>query len=303
MKGEETPLFFLWFIFIDILQKFHVEKQMIRLKNLLTEDAEEFIGIVNLPVQSFVSRFKTIASDPKEQSLIHAGVTDGKPTDEAISFSTKNIVVGDLIPTQSEIGQNESIMNILTDQYNSLDTILNGNAKFPTPIVTLNGKFIIDGHHRWSQAYAANPKSKIVAFDMKASISPLDALKAVHVAIAADTKDVPTVSKKGVNLLSSQEKTIKDFVIKYLTEQSLKLYADHGHGDTKEKVADYIWGNVKQMQSKNKPISDAPKREFMPQTDTSQKFDDLLKKGVVNFRQPKSSDVKSENRIKLIDLL
>ena len=57
------------------------------------------------------------------------------------------------------------------------------------------------------------------------------------------------------------------------------------------------------MQSKNKPISDAPKREFMPQTDTSQKFDDLLKKGVVNFKQPKSSDVKSENRIKLIDLL
>ena len=200
MKGEETPLFFLWFIFIDILQKFHVEKQMIRLKNLLTEDAEEFIGIVNLPVQSFVSRFKTIASDPKVQSLIHAGVTDGKPTDEVILFSTKNIVVGDLIPTQSEIGQNESIMNILTDQYNSLDTILNGNVKFPTPIVTLNGKFIIDGHHRWSQSYAANPKSKIVAFDMKASISPLDALNAVHVAIAADTKDVPTVSKKGVNL-------------------------------------------------------------------------------------------------------
>lgn len=273
------------------------------LKQILLEKQDEFIGIVNLPVQSFVTRFKTIASDPKVQSLIHAGLTDGKPNDEAISFSSKNIVVGDLIPTQSEIGQNESIMNILTDQYNNLDTILNGNGKFPKPIVTLNGKFIIDGHHRWSQAYIANPKSKIAAFDMKSSIAPLDALKAVHIAIAADTKNIPTVPKKGVNLLTSQEKTIKDLVIKYLTEQALKLYTEHEHGNTKEEVADYIWGNVKQMQSKNKPISNAPKREFMPQTDTSQKFDDFLKKGIVNFKQPKTTDVKSENRIKLIDLI
>lgn len=303
MKGEETPLFFLHPIFIgynNILEIFLLSKI---LKQILLEKEDKFIGIVNLPVQSFVTQFKSIASDPKVQSLIHAGLTDGKPTDETISFSTKNISVSDLYPTQNEIGQNESIMNILTDQYGNLDTILNGNAKFPTPIVTLNGKFIIDGHHQWSQAYVANPKTKIMAFDMKASLAPLDALKAIHIAIAADTKNVPTVPKKGVNLLSAQEKTIKDLVLKFLTEQSLKLYADHGHGDTKEAVADYIWGNVKQMQSKNKPISNAPKREFMPQTDTSDKFVDLLKKGIVNFKQPKKDDVKTEERIRLKGLL
>jgi len=273
------------------------------LKQILLEKEDEFIGIADLPVQSFVTRFKSIASDPKVQSLIHAGLTDGKPTDEAISFSTKNLAVSDLFPTQNEIGRDESIMNILTDKFNNLDTMLNGNAKFPNPIVTLNGKFIIDGHHRWSQAYVANPKTKIMSFDMKASITPLDALKAVHIAIAADTKDVPTVPKKGINLFSVQEKVVKDLVIKYLTEQALKLYADHEHGDTKEKVADYIWENVKQMQSKNKPISNAPKREFMPQTDTSQNYDDLLKKGIVNFKQPKKDDVKTEGIIRLKDLL
>lgn len=273
------------------------------LKQIILEKQDEFIGIADLPVQSFVTRFKSISSDPKVQSLIHAGLTDGKPTDEVISFSTKNLPVSDLIPTQDEIGQNESIMDILTDRFNNLDAMLNGNAKFPKPIVTLNGKFIIDGHHRWSQAYIANPKTKIMAFDMKATITPLDALKAVHIAIAADTKQIQTVPKKGINLFGVGEKPIKDLVIKYLTEQALNLYAEHEHGNTKEAVAAYIWGNVKQMQSKNKPISNAPKREFMPQTNTSQNYDDLLKKGIVNFKQPKKDDVKTEGRIRLQDLL
>ena len=112
-------------------------------------------------VADFVDKFKKIASDPKVQAVLKAGVTDGNPNDEKLSYTKGKVKVEGLLPTQSEIGFDQSIANILTDQYGSLESILSGQADVGGPIVTYNGKYIIDGHHRWSQVYAANPKANM----------------------------------------------------------------------------------------------------------------------------------------------
>jgi hypothetical protein len=280
-----------------------VSEVMIKLKQLLKEDAEEFAQISNLPLPAFVSRFKDIANDSKVQSVIHAGLTDGRPQDEKMSFTSKKLKAEVLIPTQKEIGQNESLVSILNDKYNSLDSILEGQTQFNKPIVTLNCKFIIDGHHRWSQAFIANPETLVPVYDMTATITPQQALKAVHIAIAADQKELPLSAAKGINLFSATEKVIQTAVNQYLTEQARKLYEEHGHGSTSEEITAYLWKNVQLMQKNNKPISGAPPRTSMPQTDDAPNFDDLLTKGIVNFKNPNPKDVKTESSIKLKDLI
>lgn len=270
---------------------------------LLKEKSDEFVQIIDLPLNVFVDKFKRIASDPKVQSVIRAGLTDGRPGDEVIRFSSKNIPAKELIPTQNEIGVEESMVGILNNKYGNLDSVLDGVAKFNSPIVTLNGKYIIDGHHRWSQAYIANPDVKIPSYDMRATIEPLQALKSVHVAIAADTKELPLSSAKGINLYLMKRQDVLKYVKNFLTEASLRLYAEHDHGKKPIEVAEYLWNNVQLMQNKNKPISGAPKRTAMPQTGDSENYDDLLTRGIINFKAPKTTDIKTERIIKLKDLI
>jgi hypothetical protein len=276
---------------------------IIRLKSLLKEDGDEFVQIKNLPVTAFVSRFKDISSDPKVQSIIRAGLTDGKPNDEKITFTSKQIPAKNLIPTQREIGQNESLVNILNDKYNSLDSFLDGLAKFKSPIVTLNSKYIIDGHHRWSQAYIANPDVKVPIYDMTATIKPEEALKAMHIAIAANTKTLPLSSAKGTNLYTTTQNNVENVVKSNLTDRATKLYDQHNLGGTESEISAYLWRNIQNMQKNNKPISSAPPRTSMPQAGDSNNYDDLLSRGIVNFKDPKKSDVKTEAILRLRELI
>jgi hypothetical protein len=110
--------------------------------------------------------------------------------DEKTTLSQIVAVATQLRPTQNVIGTNESLDNILDDKYGSLRSFLEGKAKFPTPIITLNGKYIIDGHHRWSQAYAANPKVQIQCNDIKLNLEPTEVLKVLHMALAAAKGDI-----------------------------------------------------------------------------------------------------------------
>lgn len=277
--------------------------QILKLKSLLKEDDDKFIQIQDLPLDSFVQKFKSIASDSKVQSVISAGLTDGKPQDEKITFTSKMLSAKDLVPTQNEIGQNESLVNILNDKYNSLQSFLDGSANFSSPIVVLNDKYIIDGHHRWSQAYIANPNVMVPTYSMTADLTPEKALKAVHIAIAADTQQLPLSSAKGINLYSAGKDAIVKTVNDNLTDKATKLYQKYGAGKDVDAISSYIWSNVQSMQQNNKPISGAPSRSAMPQTGDSPKFDDLLSKGIVNFKDARKTDVKKESRIRLKDLI
>lgn len=263
----------------------------------LTEDAvADLEKIENLPIDDFVAKFKNIASDPKVQAIIKAGLKDGKTDDEKITFSYKDIPVKNLFPTQNIIGQQESLNSILNDKYHSLKGFLSGNAQFPTPVITLNGKYIIDGHHRWSQVYIANPNATIPCYDMKANIEPLDALKMVQMAIAADIGELPLSTAKGINILDASKNQIDDVVKAELTSDTIKTYKSFKKGSNSDEIANYIWNNIEFLQNNNKPIKGAPDRSKMPQAGDSTGYDKLLKKGIVNFIKPKKSDIEKTTK-------
>jgi hypothetical protein len=282
-------------------------KRMQQLAGLLKEEEDAASKLASAfktqDVSSFVDQFKTIASDPKVQAILKAGTTDGKPEDEKVTYSKGNIAVKGLFPTQNEIGFDQSIANILTDQYGSLKSILDGNANVGGPIVTYNGKYVIDGHHRWSQVYAANPNASMENLDIKGKLPPTEILKLVHAAIAAKVGGVPSADPKGINILDGiSEKQVLDAVNSKLADSAKIIWAEHGQKDNNA-IAKYIYNNLKQLINKNKPIAGAPGRKDMPQTDVDgapiYKLG-LLQRGVVNFKEPKSSDAKNTKAVKEI---
>ena len=248
-------------------------------------------------VASFVDQFKSIASDPKVQAILKAGTTDGDPKDEQVTYAKGNIAVKGLLPTQAEIGFDQSIANILTDQYGSLKSILSGNANVGGPIVTYNGKYVIDGHHRWSQVYAANPNATMENLDLKGNLKPTDILKVVHAAIAAKVGKVPSANPQGINILKGiTEKQVLDAVNAKLSDGAKKIWAENGQKDNNA-IAKHIYDNLKALIGKNKPIAGAPGRKDMPQTDQGGAATDklaMLQKGTINFKDPKASDVQKE---------
>jgi len=272
-----------------------------RLYKYLREDlTQDLQKMADLPIEQFVSQFKNVASDSKVKAILRAGLKDGKPDDEKNSFNLKTLSVDRLHPTQNEIGFNQSLLAILkqyksfpnVDKGGSLDKILQGDAvQIGEPIVTLNSEFIIDGHHRWSQTYVANPDATMKCIDLKMpDMKPEDVLKVMHMAIASIVGSLPLAEAKGTNLLTANETEVKEFIIENLEDKALALYKEHKQLNTKEEVADYIWKNVKQMQTHNEPSSDAPSRNYMPQTDDAEGWADALAKGVVNYIEPKEDD-------------
>ena len=249
-------------------------------------------------VEAYVSLLKQYQNDPKVAAVLKSGVTDGKPNDEKFKVSEGNLSAKNLKPTQNEIGAEESLKNILTDQYGSLDGFLKGSAKFPEPIITYNGEFILDGHHRWSQVYAANPEAVIPAINVIGKFDPKDIFKVIHTAIAVDAGATKTISAnlKAGNLLEFNSDKVKTYVAEELTDKARKVWNENGF-ESDEAIADRIANNVELMISNSKPENWAPTRDHMPQpgVSNSEEWGKKITAGSVNLIAPKTTDVKSES--------
>ena len=113
---------------------------------------------------------------------------------------------------------------------------MKGNADVGGPVVTYNGKYVIDGHHRWSQVYAANPDAKVPTIDIRGNLKPSEMLKVVHAAIAAATGDLPTSNPEGINILGGvEEKQILEKVDSLLTDKAKAIWAEYGAKDKDRK--------------------------------------------------------------------
>lgn len=256
-------------------------------------------------ISGYVTNLQQYLSDPKVAAVIKAGHTDAAgPGDEALKSSGGSAPVSDLHPTQNEIGAAESLLNICTDKYGSLDSFLKGNADLKDPVITYNGQYILDGHHRWSQIYAANPDCKIPILDIKGNLTPQQVLMAVHTAIAAEAgKDVTrTANLAAGNLLAfGKDQTIK-YVKENLTDKARDVWKANGFADD-DAIANHISNNVSQMLSKNKPEGWAPDRSVMPQPGDNgvPDFNKVLATGVANFNEPKKADAKESKIQRRLD--
>lgn len=272
---------------------------------LLERDAgaDELRSIVGRSYPQFVAALRSRLGDGKVMAALRAGRLDGRPEDELVSMPRQPVQLraSDLRPTQREVDLDKSLAYQLScppGGTRMLELIVGPQpVEINGPILTLNGGWVIDGHHRWSQIYCMNPDSLVTAWDLrtKESVAPVDFLKAVQLAIVAVTRRLDSNVARGHNLFSVRRADLLEYVLTGkgsntsfagITDASAAVIAPRG---TREDAAEAVWKNVERMQKESKPAPAAPERGLMPQTDDAigdPAFRTLLGSGDVNYKEP-----------------
>ena len=173
----------------------------------------------------FPDKETVAAVDDKVKAVLNIGLKDGEMTDEVINVTTKTIPVTDLIPTQSQIGLLDSIGFIAfvlnpDKQKVTIPTYTNGRPNLGGgKIVTANGKYIIDGHHRWSGVYMINPEAQIDTFDLDMSKfkDQERMLATVQLAVASTYGAIYMKNANAASDIFNYGGGMKDLVYKVLT--------------------------------------------------------------------------------------
>ena len=244
-------------------------RRMQKLAGIITEneeanDEQKLKDILKADYATFVTKLGANINDPKFIETIKS-IADKSP----IKTSDITAKVKELKPTQNEIDVDGSLKYPLTD-VPSATAYLKGGAVSPAGknIVTGGGgKFIIDGHHRWSQVYCLNPEASITAMDISNITNPVDGLKSAQLGIVGDTGKIKIATVTGDNLLKIGEDALIAYVKKTITPEVVDEFKKYNKGDNAEAIAAYIWKNVQQMQQNNQPVAPKAPRGIMPQTD------------------------------------
>jgi hypothetical protein len=273
-------------------------------------DSKKFKDIISGGYEDFVKKLKDNAKDPKVQSIMNLGKSDGINTDEVVqvqdnvSYSCKA-----LEPTQSQIGLADSLAWLAKNNPDGAAALIKGDTSAfnENRILTANGKYILDGHHRWSQVFLFNPDAKIPAVNLVIpGFDEKQLLKIIQLAIAATYKDVlmkPANSETDIfDDSKMSEKQIREKLPELMGEKMTEV-AKKSYGlNSNEEVYDKITANAVEL--KGKKPTDAPARDYMPQpSDTAKmagrsddqtkdykgmpsEFINKLKSGELNFKEP-----------------
>lgn len=164
---------------------------------------------------------------PEIRKILAAGATDAAGSkDEIIKVITTNAKCGAMFPTQKQIGTGASLDDQILSKFGNLDAALAG-LKAPTkmnsdggssPVLCFKGGdgkiWILDGHHRWSQAYATSPECQmeIALLQAPGVTEPKAALALCHKIIAVIYGKSPTKSFKGENLLTLSGDKVAEYI-------------------------------------------------------------------------------------------
>ena len=285
------------------MDNFDLRKYLTENKLLKETPEEEFEDSISKDVPSFRADLAKDISDKDILNVIKKGMGDGDENDDKLPYSETSIKANKLTPTQKEIGFDQSIEGVLTDKFDSLQGIIDGNPDLgPNPIITYDGKWIIDGHHRWSSAFAVNPQASLEVYNItkKPGFEPEDILKAVHTSIAVDRGKVPSSNPEGDNILTSLSLDDIKEKVKKLTPKTRDIWYKNFDYDNDDQIANHLYKNLSTLVARGYMVG-GPGRKDMPQTDAddtpSKTKLDPLEKGEINITKP------FENRIKLTPLL
>lgn len=218
---------------------------------------EELKGIGNY--SQFVNTLKKLNDKQKKLFMENFGKVEAiKP-----QVSEGGIDVEALIPTQSEIDWKKSLSYGLGQD---CSYFFKSPVTLGMPVLTYKGKYIIDGHHRWSQVYMFNPEGKVSCTNFNYDgDGPIDVLKDFQAAVLSELGTVPE-GKAGTNIWSVDAGTLRSFIEDNIKDPCWKSLVKAGVAEDKESAIEYIVKNAMQLQKKVKPIPGAPDRVDMPQT-------------------------------------
>lgn len=279
----------------ESLRKYLAALHLNAKEGFVKEDAEQDVKNLLTKVKNydqFVAQLGDLAKDPKVQAFIKSGKADGDQSDDQLVATKAQIPVVNLRPTQNEIDVNGSLKWPLTKADSLMNCLKKGVVTIKAPVVTYNGKYIIDGHHRWSQLYSMNKEGILDCVNLTGpKMNPIDVLKIVQLSIAADLGKVPTAEVQGKNLLKLDGKGVAKFVMDTITPECINVFKKMRSAVlgtvTKETISGKIVvPNVMEMQKTSQPVPGAPKRNVMPQTDDATNAMTMISKGVINYNEP-----------------
>lgn len=319
-------------------------RRMPKLVNLLFETPEDDLTkFMSTPLASHgANPAEKLPDDAKELIKKPTGDDDKKITGG--TGGEENIAVTTLKASQNEVGKAQSLKNVCTGVDATWDGINWGDptwlmaAMKPGASIifkdallgarTSNGNVVLDGHHRWSQAFIVNPTCKVnVIFAEASDLSADETLKAVHLAILAKTGQDKTKGAKGGNLFGATSADVEGYFDEAVTKLDPKT-GDPSVGG----VAPYIYAVMKMnkitdtAEGKNAAVErvldaikrcsetvvvGAPPRDAMPQADnetnpiSAADVMSALDSGEVNYSAPfvKGGETKKENLKKGDDLI
>ena len=244
------------------------------------------------------------------QSTLYSGRTDGAPDDEKIQITTATTAASSLIPTQNAVGSSQSLDDQINDTAykgsggkSQLDMALEGGmiksqAGF-FPILTFGKKYILDGHHRWSQFLASNPTAQVDIADISApGVTNADeALALTHLILFALYGKSPTKPFKGENLIGKGEQWVKDYVMERIVDSAVtKLHAAGKIAEPdKETAANYFAKNLGGLKGGSHDRMAMPQGADAGDPTGLTVAPQAAKAGVVNFNAPKTSDFKNDH--------
>lgn len=254
-----------------------------------TQEKDEFVRkfskYIKGDYKSFVSVLKTLIKDEKVKNFLKYGVDSHKNRNK-FSVTITQARCSNLIPTQNEIAVDKSLDWVLQNptimqQYLSDNVIMVGN----TPIVTFNNKYIIDGHHRWSQVYCVNPDARLKVVNFSKDCDAFEMLKAAQLAIGLTTGEIITKAVESKDLLNISTSDLVHYINEKISEEVQRIFG------TKKQAIRILVNNCLRLRKENYPISNAPDREYMPQMNEPngnlKNVISVLKKGDVKFFEKK----------------
>lgn len=277
----------------DLLDSLSIRSRKLMRESVLKEaDGEEdvdasFKAIVSKlqGIKQYDSFVKTLSGLSDEQKKVFMN-NFGEYDEITPNVQETSTLVTELFPSQSAIGLENSLNYALKEDCSKF---FSGSAvTIVAPVLTYKNQFIIDGHHRWSQAYMINPECEIncTNFDY-AQNSATDVLKDFQGAILATTGTIKTEEALH-NVYSMSEDEIRKYISDFIQDVCWKSIVKAGKAQDKEGVIEYIVKNTMLLKSKNKPKGGAPDREIMPQVDTASL--DKMKDGFTDMSESVSVD-------------
>ena len=238
--------------------------------------------IQKLSYPQAIKYMDSIVKDPKLRFLLSLGF-GGPLADTELTSKELDIAVQELMPTQNEIDLDKSLQWILNGKQD-LRKFFKPSVTVVAPVVTFKSTFVIDGHHRWSQAFVCNPNVKVKAIDFTGKLSPMQMLKAVQATIGSNLGKIPVSTVDGKSLYKVSEDQLVDYVDRYLSEKAEKQYIELVEGVTnRDDVIYYLVQNAMKLKANNTPIIGAPKRNIMPQCDQDPEVFEDLDEGVTEL--------------------
>jgi hypothetical protein len=261
--------------------------------------------MLSLKYEEFVKKLKENAKDPKVQSFLNLGKKDGIPDDEVIQVDENASYACDMLfPTQSQIGLSDSLGWLAKNNPKGAAKLIKGNTSTfnENRVLTANGKYILDGHHRWSQVSLFDPKAKIPCINLVIpGLTDTELLRVIQMAIAATYKEIlMKVANTETDIFNDSkmsEELIREKLPQLIGEEMMGVCKEAWGCDEAE-VINKMTANAMLIKAK-KPAS-APERVFMPQpSDTAIELAGRSKQQATDFKGMPSEVI---NKIKSGDL-